>query len=225
MNKEIKKRVKAFSELANFIENHLNGIKIPGLENFHTELDDIIEKNFHYNGWFAPQSTKIALSGIVSMLNEKDLNAFAENIVEEKERRVAVIMAGNIPAVGFHDLLCVLLSGHKIIIKPSSDDHLLIPFFTKLLIHFEPALSAKIYFAEAKLTNFDAVIATGNNNSSRYFEYYFGKYPHIIRKNRNSIAILSGNETKAELSLLAKDIFTFFGLGCRNVSKIYAPDG
>jgi hypothetical protein len=134
-------------------------------------------------------------------------------------------MAGNIPAVGFHDLLCVLLSGHNILIKVSSDDPALIPFLAGMIIYFEKDFAQTINFSEGKLINFDAVIATGSNNTAKHFEYYFGKYPHIIRKNRSSIAILNGKETKEELAELGKDIFYYFGLGCRNVSKIYVPEG
>ena len=134
-------------------------------------------------------------------------------------------MAGNIPLVGFHDFLCVLLSGNKVLAKLSSNDNLILPFLSKILLEQNPELKAYINFTEEKLENFDAVIATGSNNTSRYFEYYFGKYPNIIRKNRNSVAVLTGNETHEELALLGQDIFRYFGLGCRNVSKLFVPEG
>ena len=134
-------------------------------------------------------------------------------------------MAGNIPAVGFHDMLCVLLSGHKILIKVSGDDPALIPFLAGMLIYYQPDLAPAIHFSEAKMKDFDAVIATGSNNSARHFEYYFGKYPHIIRKNRTSVAILNGKESTGELQELGKDVFYYYGLGCRNVSKLYVPEG
>jgi len=133
-------------------------------------------------------------------------------------------MAGNIPLVAFHDWFCVLLSGNKFKGKLSSDDNLLLPFLSKVLITIEPYFENQIEFTEGQLKNMDAVIATGNNNSARYFEYYFSKLPHIIRKNRNSVAVLDGTEKSDELGLLGKDIFQYFGLGCRNVSKLFVPE-
>ncbi|HLG36053.1 MAG TPA: acyl-CoA reductase, partial [Bacteroidia bacterium] len=135
---------------------------------------------------------------------------------------VGVINAGNIPAVGFHDFMCVLLSGNIYHGKNSSDDVHLLPFIAALLKKIKQGFEEKIFFVE-RISNPDAVIATGSNNSARYFEYYFGKYPHIIRKNRNGVAVLDGNETAEELSTLADDVFQYFGLGCRSVSKIFVP--
>jgi hypothetical protein len=134
-------------------------------------------------------------------------------------------MAGNIPLVGFHDYLSVLISGNSVIAKTSSKDAELIVHLSEILCSINPAFSKKIRFTEGILSDFDAVIATGSDNSSRYFEYYFGKYPHIIRKNRNSIAIIDGEETNQELENLGTDIFSYFGLGCRNISKVYLPEG
>src|SRR3990170_234279 len=135
---------------------------------------------------------------------------------------IAVVMAGNIPLAGFHDLLSVLVGGHAIVVKLSSKDTVLTTWLVNKLIKMEPRFEPMITLA-ARLKNFDAVIATGSDNSSRYFQYYFGKYPHIIRKNRTSCAILSGSETAEDLMLLGRDVFTYFGLGCRNVSKIFIP--
>jgi len=132
-------------------------------------------------------------------------------------------MAGNIPAVGFHDFLSVLLAGHHLLAKLSSDDQYLLPDIAEILINIEPSFNDHITFTLEKIQDFDAVIATGSNNTSRYFNYYFGKYPHIIRKNRNAIAVLGGNESRDELNGLAEDIFTYFGLGCRNVSRLFVP--
>jgi hypothetical protein len=131
----------------------------------------------------------------------------------------------NIPMVGFHDILCVLLSGHRLLLKLSSDDAVLLPFFLKLLCHYEPRFESNILFAAGKLGNFDAVIATGSNNTASHFQYYFSKYPHIIRKNRSSAAILKGTEERSQLYELGKDIFSYYGLGCRNVSKLFVPAG
>jgi hypothetical protein len=139
-------------------------------------------------------------------------------------KKVGLILAGNIPLVGFHDVLCVLASGNHALIKSSTQDARLIKQVLKRLIAIEPAFENKFTFVE-KLDNFDAVIATGSNNTSRYFEYYFGKVPNIIRKNRNSVAVLNGDETAEQLHKLGHDIFDYFGLGCRNVSKVLVPNG
>ncbi|EHQ29418.1 hypothetical protein [Mucilaginibacter paludis] len=138
--------------------------------------------------------------------------------------KVGLILAGNIPLVGFHDVLCVLASGNRALIKASSNDARLIKYILNLLVEIAPEFETRFSFVE-RLANFDAVIATGSNNTSRYFEYYFGKVPNIIRKNRNSVALLTGNETKEQLFMLGHDIFDFFGLGCRNVSKLLVPAG
>jgi hypothetical protein len=134
-------------------------------------------------------------------------------------------MAGNIPLVGFHDFLSVLLTGHKVVAKLSSNDKHLLPFLAKYLEVIEPEFKGCINFTEHKLENFDAVIATGSNNTARYFEYYFRNKPAIIRKNRNAVAILNGDEAKIQLEALSNDIFRYYGLGCRNVSKLFVPKG
>ena len=133
-------------------------------------------------------------------------------------------MAGNIPLVGFHDLLCVWVSGHKAVVKLSSEDKLLLPFIVEQLRDRIPEWAEAVTFSDEKITDFDAVIATGSNNTARYFEYYFGKKPHIIRKNRNSVAVLTGKETQEELTALGKDIFQYYGLGCRSISKLFVPE-
>ncbi|HXB41184.1 MAG TPA: acyl-CoA reductase [Bacteroidia bacterium] len=217
----MEKRVKAFIELGDFIREFLAGERNAK----HQQLDELIDTCYQYNGWFNRENIIKALNGIALMLSENDLREFAKQVEPtENQKTVAVIMAGNIPAVGFHDFLCVLLSGNKILIKLSSDDKHLIPFFSEILIEFESSLKEQILFTEGKLEKFDAVIATGSSNSARYFEYYFGKYPYIIRKNRTSVAVLTGNETKEELALLGNDIFDYYGLGCRNVSKVFVPE-
>jgi hypothetical protein len=133
-------------------------------------------------------------------------------------------MAGNIPLVGFHDFFYVLMSGNHMIAKLSSDDKYLLPAIAQKLIEIEPAFNDYISFTENKLENIDAIIATGSNNTARYFEYYFGKYPHIIRKNRNGVAVLTGEETKDEIAALCYDICRYFGMGCRNISKLFVPE-
>ena len=222
----LKQREQAFVQLGLFIKRHFSNQWLKKEERFHNDLNKLIEISYSYNGWFTPESVSKSLNGIAVMLDEDGLIEFSKAIKEPIAiKKVAVIMAGNIPAVGFHDLLCVLLSGHTILIKVSSDDPTLIPFLAGMLIYYNEEFAPSINFSEGKLINFDAVIATGSNNTAKHFEYYFGKYPHIIRKNRSSIAILNGKETKEELTELGKDIFYYYGLGCRNVSKIYVPQG
>ncbi|RYF45121.1 MAG: acyl-CoA reductase [Chitinophagaceae bacterium] len=169
---------------------------------------------------------RAALTGIAHLLAEPQLSHWAGHYPAEPPtpRQVGVVMAGNIPLVGFHDFLCVFLSGHKMTIKLSSRDKILITGLVNEMTSLVPELAQEIVFSEM-LKGCDAYIATGSNNSSRYFEYYFAKYPHIIRRNRTSAAVLSGAETKEELELLADDVYTYFGLGCRNVTKLYVPEG
>jgi hypothetical protein len=222
----LKHRIQAFVQLGKFINEHLSNQPQEKHQKFHADLTTLVDIAYQYNGWFTPENINRALTGISVMLKEEDLTEFSKQISEPKEvKTVAVIMAGNIPAVGFHDMMCVLLSGHNILIKASSDDTALITFLAGMLIYFEPQFATRINFSDGKLTNFDAVIATGSNNTAKHFEYYFNKYPNIIRKNRSSIAILTGKETAEELKELGKDIFYYFGLGCRNVSKLYVPEG
>lgn len=228
------KRIKSFVSLGIFLKqfsiegkkqnnNELNTL-------FYNDFDELIRKVHIYNPWFVEENVRIAIEAIAKSLNEEDfvewISKYINELSTDKEpKKVAVIMAGNIPLVGFHDMLCVLISGNNFLGKLSSDDKYLLPFISKVLIAIEPAFTDYIEFTEGQLKNMDAVIATGSNNSARYFDYYFGKYPHIIRKNRNSVAVLSGSETTDELELLAKDIFYYFGLGCRNVSKLFVPKG
>lgn len=179
------------------------------------------------NPWFTAENVKRSMTGITQYLKEDKLRQWTSryilNPTEPKE--VALVLAGNIPLVGFHDLLSVLISGHHVQLKLSSKDSKLIQYLIKHLIWLEPAFEKIIKIKENKLENFDAVIATGSDNSARYFEYYFGKYPNIIRKNRSSCVILNGNESEEEMEALGEDIFSYFGLGCRNVSKAFVPKG
>lgn len=179
------------------------------------------------NTWFTPESIQLASNTAARYyLNGKSLYDFAHTYkvkeIVEAPRTVGIVMAGNIPLVGFHDFLCAFLSGHKQLIKPSSKDQVLIKHLVEKMIEWEPAVADLVGFAEM-LKGCDAYIATGSNNTARYFEQYFGKYPNIIRKNRTSVAILTGNETTEELEAMADDVHQYFGLGCRNVTKIYVP--
>ncbi|MCP4550750.1 MAG: acyl-CoA reductase [Bacteroidetes bacterium] len=213
--------------LNNFIIKEYKPIGSSLLENDYLNLENIIEKSFLENPWFTLENTHQAIKVWASSLSQTNietwLSAYDTNLTPELPKRIGVVIAGNVPLVGFHDFLCVLVSGNKYLGKLSSSDKYLLPTLAKILIKFEPGFDQLISFTENKLENFDAIIATGSNNSARYFECYFGKYPHIIRKNRNGVAVISGNEKN--LTDLGADIFNYFGLGCRNVSKIYVPEG
>jgi hypothetical protein len=212
----LEQRISAFVKLG----NHLSNLSEEAFESL--ALSARLE-----NPWFTADNVKRSLTGVAQYLNEDKLShwtsAYTLNPQEPKE--VALVLAGNIPLVGFHDLLSVLISGHHAQLKLSSKDSRLIQYFIKHLLWLEPAFENAIIIKENKLENFDAVIATGSDNSARYFEYYFSKYPNIIRKNRTSCVILTGNESVEEIDVLGEDIFSYFGLGCRNVSKAYVPKG
>jgi hypothetical protein len=190
------------------------------------ELSTLINDQAHYNAWFTPANVQKAVTAIGKMLNRNDLTAWLKTypLNEHAPKRVGLILAGNIPLVGFHDILCVLASGNFALIKLSSQDNKLITYVLKKLPEIDAEYTDKFSFIE-RLENFDAVIATGSSNTSRYFDYYFGKGPNIIRRNRNSIAVLTGKETATQLHALGHDIFDYYGLGCRNVSKLFVPEG
>lgn len=189
-------------------------------------LSAVINNESYHNAWFTPESVRQSVKALGHMLNESDLSTWINSYKAANHipKRVGLILAGNIPMVGFHDILCTLASGNIALIKLSSQDSRLIRHVITMLTEIEPTLKEQIIFTE-KLEDFDAIIATGSNNTSRYFEYYFSKVPHIIRKNRNSIAFLSGYETPEQLALLGHDIFDYYGLGCRNVSSLLVPRG
>lgn len=189
------------------------------------QLLNIVKSEHHYNAWFTPENVNSAVTAIAKSLNAADLTAWLSKYPIDTNiggKKVGLILAGNIPLVGFHDVLCVLATGNYALIKASEQDARLIKYILNKLVEIEPAFGDQYSFVE-RLENFDAVIATGSNNTSRYFEYYFSKVPHIIRKNRNSVAVLAGNETEAQLVELGHDIFDYYGLGCRNVSKLLVP--
>lgn len=180
------------------------------------------------NSWFTEENVLLAIDGICRYLDEKKLHQWLApyKLPEENPdpKKVGVVMAGNIPMVGFHDFLSVLICGHHVYAKPSSQDPVLIPYLARELCEIEPRFKDFIHFAD-RLTGMDAMIATGSDNSSRYFDYYFSKIPHIIRRNRSSCAVLDGSESAEELQELGKDITQYYGLGCRNVSKLFVPEG
>ncbi len=227
---DLKQRINAFVTLGKFMGQFASeGIErndeIPYNELFFDGFKHQIKLAQEHNGWFTKENILFALSGWSNQLTESNIEQWLENynLNIENPKTIAVIMAGNIPLVGFHDFLSVLISGHSVLVKQSSNDKQLLPFLAKYLEQVEPQFRGKIKFTDSRLENFDAVIATGSDNTSRYFDYYFKNKPSIIRRNRNSVAILAGKETDAQLKGLSEDIFRYYGLGCRNVSKLYVP--
>ena len=191
------------------------------------KFKDLVALSQSHNGWFTPEQVYFAIQSWVEALTEANLNEWLSkyDLSDVNPKTVALILAGNIPLVGFHDFLSVLITGHKVLVKASSNDQHLIQFLANYLISVDPKLSYYISFTDGKLENFDAIIATGSNNTARYFEFYFKDKPNIIRKNRNSVTILNGKESNDDLVNLGEDIFRYFGLGCRNVSKLFVPKG
>jgi hypothetical protein len=228
---DLEDRIKSFALLGETLRNSLNASSLTNVANGcdRSLLNILIDQQQKHNPWFTPENVRMAITAIAEELTEENLTRWTNAYPGLKEQknpiRVGVIMAGNIPLAGFHDFLSVLISGNNLIAKTSSKDNELITYISDILCSINPLFRKRIEFTDGTLTNFDAVIATGSDNSSRYFDYYFGKYPNIIRKNRNSVAILDGDETDDELDGLGTDIFSYFGLGCRNVSKVYIPKG
>lgn len=186
------------------------------------------QKAFEKNGWFTPEFINLAVNNIVTEFLQKDkLEIWAASYYLDDNimaKNVGIVMAGNIPLVGFHDFLSVFIAGHRQTIKLSSKDDALLKHIADKLSEWHPSLHESIVFADM-LKGCDAYIATGSNNTARYFDYYFGRYPNIIRRNRTSVTLVTGNETLPELELLADDVHVYFGLGCRNVTKMYVPAG
>lgn len=227
---DIKHRIEAFVKLGTFLSKFVSEIN----ENNKTTLSkDFYALNNQLklaetaNPWFTRENLLFALDQWGQTLSHHTLTKWLHNYTFniKKPKTVAVIMAGNIPLVGFHDFICTVIAGHTVTVKQSSNDPHILPFLADFLTNECPSLRGKIHFTTDKLSKFDAVIATGSDNTARYFEYYFGKKPNIIRKSRNSVAVLTGNETHEELYSLGEDIFRYFGLGCRSVSKLFVPKG
>lgn len=219
-----------FVELGKFLsqfslENNQQNEQVKYNDLFFNSFVDLIALSQSHNNWFTPENVHFSISSWSDALTENNLNQWLSsyNFIEKEPKNVGLILAGNIPLVGFHDFLSVLISGNNVLVKTSSKDDYLIKFLAKYLIALDNRFNEKITFVEGKLENYDAVIATGSNNTARYFEYYFKNKPSIIRKSRNSVAVLTGNETPEEMTLLSEDVFRYFGLGCRNVSKIFVP--
>jgi len=196
------------------------------VQKFDERLQAHMHRAAHNNGWFTIDNQKSALKAIAeNYLNKPALENWVNQYqAADTSATVGIIAAGNIPAVAFHDLLAVFITGHRAKVKQSEKDPYLLPYLVKVMAESDPRINEYIDFVN-KLEGFEAVIATGSNNSARYFEQYFGKYPNIIRKNRNAVALLTGEESEKDLELLSHDIFQHFGLGCRNVSHILVPGG
>lgn len=206
-------RIKTFAQLGDWMLN------------LEPEVQWTIASIQNKNPWYTKENIYKQFNALGQNLREEKLEAWtAQYEAPEATKKVGLVLAGNIPLVGFHDILSTLIMGYTAQIKVSSDDAGLTPLVLQKLVEIEPRFQDKIQIVD-KLGDYDLVIATGSNNTARYFEYYFGKKPHIIRKNRNSIAVLTGDESKEQLAKLGDDIFDYFGLGCRSVSKIFVPKG
>lgn len=208
------KRIEALTRLGNYMQENSEA------------WTEAKYRALNANAWFTLENIDLAINNIIrSFLQKELLEEWIKNYsLPVAQKKVGIVMAGNIPLVGFHDFLCGFVSGHLLFLKLSSKDDVLLKYLIHQLCEWYPELNEEIHIAE-HLKNCDAYIATGSNNTARYFEQYFGKYPHIIRRNRTSVAILEGDETEEELQLLAKDVFSYYGLGCRNVTQLCVPSG
>jgi hypothetical protein len=231
----LKQRITAFVQLSEVLKPIAANADWPGyqcgiVESEYNDFKSLIPLLTHHNGWFTPENVRMALGAWSKNLSSEQLNLWLEKYPQdllEKEniKNVGLVLAGNIPMVGFHDVLSVLISGHRAVIKLSSDDKLLIPAILHMLCIIEPEFNERILLVDGKLQNIDSVIATGSNNTSRYFEQYFAGYPHIIRGSRNSLALVDESTDTETLKKLGHDIFDYFGLGCRNVSHVMFSEG
>jgi hypothetical protein len=227
-----KNKISSFVELGKFLaqfslDNSQRNTEVQHNDRFFDSFETLLALSQSHNGWFTQEQVYFAVNSWADALTEENLNKWLSpyDFSKVQPKTIGLILAGNIPLVGFHDFLSVLISGHKVLVKTSSNDQHLIKFLANYLITIDKSLEESITFTDGKLENFYAVIATGSNNTARYFEYYFKNKPSIIRKNRNSVAILNGDETYEDLVNLGEDIFRYFGLGCRNVSKLFVPKG
>ena len=215
---ELKDRIKALENLGNYFSD------ISDKDSQYEPLFDAIERANLQNGWFQREACMEAIQSWGAALQPKNISQWINQYqINENNspKTIAVIMAGNIPLVGLHDLISIWISGNRALVKCATKDSVLIPF----IVEINPLFQSLTSFTDGKLEGFDAVIATGSNNAARYFDYYFSKYPHIIRKNRNGVAVLDGSETQEDMKNLGRDILQYYGLGCRNVSKLYLSKG
>lgn len=232
---ELENRIEAFARLGKFFRQFKQTGSIdhnPDSLNskYFKPFESAIQNAFNNNPWFVEKFVRQAVTGIGESIKESTLQKWMEKypelkVTSKKPISVGVVMAGNIPLVGFHDFMSVLISGNKFTGKLSSKDNILLPIIAKILSEIYPPFRDIVRFTDQLNSDYDAFIATGSSNTARYFNYYFRNIPNIIRKNRNSVAILDGSESREELQLLGDDIFRYFGLGCRSISKLYVPDG
>ncbi|MCD6112536.1 MAG: hypothetical protein J7J86_04615 [Bacteroidales bacterium] len=226
----IEKRIEAFVRLGEFFRNvSSQNSEDQLLIKYSKKISEAIRESENINPWFTKLNIYNAINSLSYMLDKNDIydwiSDYKHLIKEDKKPlKILVVMAGNIPVVGFHDFLCVLLSGNIFVGKLSSKDSLLLPLIAEVLIDIEPDFKNCIYFQKNNKIDYDAVISTGSNNTARYFEYFYKGYPKIVRKNRMGVAVLTGKESVQNLKDLADDIFMYFGLGCRNVSKLFVPE-
>ena len=209
-------------------QNINNLVRLGELLSKTEQFNDIFDKAEQQNSWFTRANVIFAFKSWSEALSENNVQQWLSQYQlpqTTSSKKILIIMAGNLPLVGLHDLLCVLVTGHKAIVKLSSNDCVLLPYLITQMKTFAPEWTEAVTLTDDKVTEYDAVIATGSDNTARYFEYYFGKKPHIIRKNRHSVAVLTGKETPEELFALGKDIFLYYGLGCRSISKLFVPKG
>jgi hypothetical protein len=220
-------RIKAFEKLGILFSNNISKNSSKELTHWSSELNKAIDTSYKYNTWFTEDSVKQALNEWSKQLNYSNIKQWTDQyqLTDKSDKKIAIIMAGNLPLVGFHDLLCGLILNFNCIVKLSSDDKILIPFIIEFLDSVLPGIKNKVEFTTNPIKDFSGVIATGSNSSFKYFEYYFGSYPNVLRKTRHSIAVLDGNESVEDLKNLGNDIFTYFGMGCRSVSKLLVPKG
>ncbi|MDY0085450.1 MAG: acyl-CoA reductase [Bacteroidales bacterium] len=222
---QLDQRINALSQLGHQLNNLMEGYYKPQHAAVLTE--EVMQQAMRANPWFTEENIHLMLRSVVAMLKPDELTKIAKQYAipetNNQAKTLAVIMAGNVPLVGFQDFVHVLLCGHSFLGKLSHQDRFLLPAIAKMLIDIEPGFESFISFTDQRISDFDAVIATGSDNSGRYFDYYFGKYPHVIRRNRHGVAILNGNESDEALHQLGLDIFSYFGLGCRNVSTLFVP--
>lgn len=217
--------ITAFAALGELFSKYISGNEAKN--QWVNDFDNVLISASNQNKWFTKENLSFCINSWANTLTETHLKKWllAYPEAQKHEQRLGLVLAGNIPLVGLHDVLCGLACGYSIEIKYSSNDAVMLPFVMKFLMEKQPEWEGKIHFTDSKLQKFDRVIATGSNNTARYFEYYFKDVPHIIRKTRNGLAVLNGEETEAELSALCTDILQYFGLGCRNVSHLIVPQG
>lgn len=228
MKESINERINLFAELGHVLKTYADNKKEAGYSKYYSILDNILPLAEEQNPWFTRKNILSALANTGASLKKEKIEQWIAHYpgIKDNNRKsltIGVVNAGNIPFVGFHDFICILITGHIYYGKLSSKDKEIPGAIRQILIKMKPDLEKYIVFENETLKNFDAIIATGSDNTSRYFEYYFSKYPNIIRKNRSSVAVITGEETDEDMKKLADDVFLYFGLGCRNISKIYIP--